>query len=541
MPSSLGIQVEIAHSPHPAIARLPTARTAFVGRTLRGPVGRPVLIANFTEFQRVFGGLWQPSCLGYSVEQFFDNGGQEAFVVRVANGARAATLSLPAGVGELNLRAARPGTREYLRACVDYDNMAPEDGGGFNLTVQRVRTQGAVHVEDQEIFRSLSVDPAAPRFIGAALARSEMVRAAGPMPAQRPDRTIDAASGLATGYVYSNADGDDGAPLTDYDLIGSAVDGTGLFALRDADDFNFLCIPPIARGTDLGASTLVVAARFCRDRRALLIVDPPSEWRTAADAISGLERWGFTSENALMHFPRILAYDKLRGRFESFAPCGVVAGLLARGDAQSPIWDVGGAEDLVMRPGYKPECQISDRERAKLAALGVNAIESVRTAARRSARLRTLAAWGAAESRFLRARRAGLFIVNCIARGTRWAASAPPTAHLDDAVEAQVRKFLLELFGAGAFAGRGEDDAFFVKCDRRFNDAAAGGARRFRLLIGFAAARIGEFHTFRITHSVDHDEVQAVTLNRLHDLRYSPAEIEWADRVASQLNPAAGR
>jgi hypothetical protein len=41
---------------------------------------------------------------------------------------------------------------------------------------------------------------------------------------------LDAASGLASGYVNSNCDGDDGAPLTDYDLIGRAEDRTGLFS-----------------------------------------------------------------------------------------------------------------------------------------------------------------------------------------------------------------------------------------------------------------------------------------------------------------------
>jgi len=93
-PGSLGIEVEEERGPDQTIARLVTARTAFVGRTLRGPVNRPVFITSFTEFQHVFGGLWQPSLLGYAVEQFFDNGGREALIVRVVNGARSATLSL---------------------------------------------------------------------------------------------------------------------------------------------------------------------------------------------------------------------------------------------------------------------------------------------------------------------------------------------------------------------------------------------------------------------------------------------------------------
>ena len=70
------------------IVRLPTATTGFVGRALRGPVNRPVRVRNFAEYSQVFGGLWQPSMLAYAVEQFFDNGGREAVIVRVVNGGR---------------------------------------------------------------------------------------------------------------------------------------------------------------------------------------------------------------------------------------------------------------------------------------------------------------------------------------------------------------------------------------------------------------------------------------------------------------------
>ena len=86
-PSNLGLQVAEERGPDHSISRLPTARTAFVGRTLRGPVNRPILIKSFLEFQQVFGGLWQPSLLGYAVEQYFDNGGRVALVVRACRSA----------------------------------------------------------------------------------------------------------------------------------------------------------------------------------------------------------------------------------------------------------------------------------------------------------------------------------------------------------------------------------------------------------------------------------------------------------------------
>ena len=139
-------------------------------------------------------------------------------------------------------------------------------------------------------------------LVGAALAGSQLVRVTGALPLGRPDRTLDPATGLATGYQSSNPDGDDGGPLSDYDLIGSAAAGTGLFALQSADHFSFLVIPPLSRERDVGFSTLLVAARLCRRRQALLLVDPPLEWHTADDALRGIRDWGLASEDACMYF-----------------------------------------------------------------------------------------------------------------------------------------------------------------------------------------------------------------------------------------------
>ncbi|MDE2295596.1 MAG: hypothetical protein KGL36_09090 [Gammaproteobacteria bacterium] len=521
-------------SPQPSILRLPTGRAAFVGRTLRGPVDQPVRVTGFAQFQSLFGGLWQPSSLGYAIEQFFDNGGREAIVVRVANGARGATVTLPTGDGRrLELRAVRPGTREFLRVCIDYDNLPADDPAAFNLTVQRVRAQGSLHVEDQEIHRRLSIRASdGPRFVTEALARSALVRVVGGPPASRPARTIDADNGLATGWIGSNADGDDGAPLTDYDLIGSEAERTGLFALDDAESFDLLYVPPLARDRDVGLATWLVAERFCRRRRALLIVDPPQAWQTADDAIEGFDAWGFQSENATMFFPRVLAYDKLRGRFETFAPGGAVAGMLARRDGRMPPWEEP-EESLepVLRPGYKPACLITEAQRIRLRTHGVNALLSLRPALRRGERPRTLAAGSVADFRYLAPRRTHSYILNCLVQGTRWAATADSGAAAFATIDAQVREFLGDLYRSGAFRGRGPDDAYFVVCDESLNAAARG----LTFLVGLAAARAGEFHAYRIVQTPAGGDAQPVTVNRWRDARFTPEQIEWVDRLASRL------
>ena len=495
-----------------AISRLPTAVTAFVGRTLRGPVDRPVALRGFGEFQQVFGGLWQPSPLSYAVEQFFENGGRRAVVVRVINGAAPSTLTLPCGGEALMLRALSPGSREALRASVDYDNIGTNEPECFNLVVQRVRALGSEHIEDQEIFRRLSVNPATSRFITTALQDSTLVRVQGEVPALRPDRTFRAGSRHPIGYVESNPDGDDGAPLTDYDLIGSPERRTGLFALAGTEGLHFLCIPPPSRDRDLGPSVLVVAEQFCRERQAMLIVDPPAEWTTCEEALHGLRELAFQSDHALMCFPRILAYDRLRGHYEPFANCGAVAGALARMDQQRPLWKAHLDDELLLRPGTRPARVLTEGERIRLSAHGVNALQSLRAARPQTLPLKTLAggAGGSAESSLLTRQRRVLLVMQSIERGTRWVVFEAHDRGVGRKVTRQVQAFLQPLVNAGLFGGEVGEEPCYVICDERINSADDLLQGKVNLLVGIHSGRAGEYQSFMVTHSAEGSRVRPV-------------------------------
>ncbi len=511
-----GIQVTEQAGPEQAIGRAPTAVTAFVGRTLRGPINRPVAISSFNDYQSIFGGLWQPSTLSYAVEQYFENGGRHALVVRVVNGARPPTLELPAGREILRLEALGCGTREYLRASVDYDGISAGEQDCFNLVIQRVRAAGSEHVEDQEIFRRLSIRADAIRFVAAALTESSLARVTGEVPVMRPERTLRHDGRGSIGYVHSNPDGDDGAPLTDYDIIGSAVSGSGVFALSAAGHFNFLCIPPLARETDIGMSVLLVAARFCRERNAMLIVDPPAGWTSAAAALRGLRERQFHHENALMYFPRVISFDRLRRRCEQFAPAGAVAGLLARTDEVCPLWTAAEGEEAILRPGYRPICAVSDAERVRLGQAGINTLQAVRPAVRLGLSTRTLAgsSSGSSDWKYLAARRLALFIVNSVERGTRWVVFESQGPELWQRVTLQVEAFLRSLDAKGAFIGRDHDEAYFVVCDDRVNSHADVRAGTLNILLGFGALRAGEYHAYLISHDAAGSRTRPVSVNR---------------------------
>jgi phage tail sheath protein FI len=514
-----------------AIGRVPTAVAAFVGRTLKGPVNRAVAISSFSDFQHIFGGLWQPAPLSYAIDHFFENGGSLAYVVRVANGARPPTVTLPAGASNLRLIGVNPGSREFLRASVDYDGIPENDADTFNLVLQRVRSAGSELIEDQEIFRRLSVLNQSNRYVANVLLESHLARVVGPVPIRRPERSVIGGSRSAIGYAVSNPDGDDGAPLTDYDVIGSATANTGMFALQAIPTFNLLCVPPLAREQDVGLSTLLVAAKFCRERHAILLVDPPSTWISPRSALEALRNWPFRSDNAVMYFPRVQSFDRLRGRAETFASCGAAAGMIARSDETSALWAATESEESFLRPGLRPAAVVSDAERLRLSQAGVNTLVSSRSNFRQPLSPRTLAAGGvgASDWKYLAARRLALFIASSVEQGTRWVLMEPNIPSTWERARALVDTFLGSLAEQGAFVGTSPDESHFAIADDRVNREESVAAGKFNLLYGFATSKPGEFDTWMVTHHPGSSRVRPVSVNRLATSKH---RVEWEIETA---------
>ena len=58
--------------------------TAFVGSAAKGPIDTPVRVRGIAEFKREFGALSFDHPLTYAVQQFFENGGRDALIARIA-------------------------------------------------------------------------------------------------------------------------------------------------------------------------------------------------------------------------------------------------------------------------------------------------------------------------------------------------------------------------------------------------------------------------------------------------------------------------
>ena len=166
-PTFPGVYIEEIPSGVHTITGVATSIAAFIDYFTMGPMNEAVQILSFGDFERQFGGLNSLSEASYAIQQFFLNGGSEAWVVRVASSGPA-----PAGVniadsagggGVLTVTAIDEGTwGDNLRVRVDSAGTT----GLFNLTVSLYQTQGSRSVVvEQEVFRNLSMISTDPTFV----------------------------------------------------------------------------------------------------------------------------------------------------------------------------------------------------------------------------------------------------------------------------------------------------------------------------------------------------------------------------------------
>jgi hypothetical protein len=160
-PTYPGVYIEEIPSGVRTIVGVATSVAAFIDFFRRGPMNRAVQIFSMADFEREFGGLDTRSEASYAIQQFFLNGGTEAWVVRTASGesppATVLLLAKPGGDEVLRVSARDPGAwGNAIRVEIDYDTTDPESL--FNLMVSEVAIQnGRPTVVRDETFRNLTM------------------------------------------------------------------------------------------------------------------------------------------------------------------------------------------------------------------------------------------------------------------------------------------------------------------------------------------------------------------------------------------------
>jgi phage tail sheath protein FI len=483
-----GVYIEELPSGVRPILGVSTSTTAFVGRARKGPVDEPTTIHSFGDFDRLFGGLWQDSRMSFAVRQYFDNGGREAVIVRVTRGAATRAAASTATLSGLQLEASSPGGwGDELTVAVDHASSDPS--ALFNLTVVDTATG------DRETLRNLSVDAASPAFVRSYLEqRSRFVRV---VESSSIPSTLPAA---ATATPLTG--GADGGDIRDADVAPTSG-RRGIRALDAVDVFSLLCLPPLAEGTDVNPATFRDAAAYLDSagRRAMLIVDPPAS-ATDPAAIQGFQgTLNLADADAAIFWPRLLAPNPLKNNLiEEFAPCGAVAGVMARTDATRGVWKAPAGTEASIRGVSGLSYALTDPENGDLNPLGLNAL--------RTFPLIGTVVWGARTLRgadaladqwkYVSVRRTALFIEETLFRGLKWVVFEPNDEPLWAQIRLNVGAFMNSLFRQGAFQGTTPAQAYFVKCDAETTNQTDIDAGIVNIVVGFAPLKPAEFVVLKI-------------------------------------------
>jgi phage tail sheath protein FI len=176
-----GVYIEEQTGPG-VIAGVGTSTAAFIGPALRGPINEAQRISSFDEFLNLYaisqpdGSLWPYMTsphwfyMAHAVRGFFENGGRQAYIVRVGT-ARAAAWDVKNNANEVVFRV-----------------QAKQEGvGGDNITVQ-VQSANATGVAGRDVAKgtatvqiingvNITVNNASPFRVGDIVTKDESVRA----------------------------------------------------------------------------------------------------------------------------------------------------------------------------------------------------------------------------------------------------------------------------------------------------------------------------------------------------------------------------
>jgi phage tail sheath protein FI len=402
-----GVFVEEIPSGTVTITGVATSITAFVGRTLTGPT-EPIDCFNYADFTQHFGGRSYDFPLSYAVEDFFQNGGGQAIIVRV----------LPA---------------------------------------------------------------------------------AG-----------------ATGTLMAD------------DYVGDAaqLNRTGIYALDRVDLFNLLCIPWDQRGKDLPDVVYRKAAEYCVKRRAMLILDPPSNWIDHARAGDfgkiqptdlNISSPDMRERNCAVYFPRVKKADSERGgSVDVFPACGIIAGVMATTDANLGVWKAPAGITASINGIVGLEMSLTDDQNGVLNRVGINCLRTFPMSGPVVWGARTLqgADFLGDDYKYISVRRFALFIEESLDRGTKFAVFEPNDETLWSKLRLAVGAFMADLWRQGALFGAAPSSAYAVACDQTTTTQSDIDRGIVNIVIFFAPLKPAEFVALRIQQQAGQTPRQEPPISR---------------------------
>ncbi len=550
---SPGVYVEEYDNSPRSIEGVGTSTAGFIGFAEKGPViGAPSLVTNIKSFTRQFGGFLSEYThgeyrfLAHSVEQFFANGGTRCYVTRVVpEDAKTAGMD----VGILSLEAANPGKwgnriqisfntvtkrkmqliaksgdKTYVAKSVDgfregdlvlfegqYNRIATiydetvnfeeefdEDPVDTDVVPSKVLFLVNFDMivrfnDDVESYGDLSLNRTASNFIGARLAKSELIKLE---VVKDPDISNPVSQLLAEDVesgMISLEGGSDGSmsKVTAGTFIG-VDDGpgkrTGIQSFLENGIISMIAIPGVTI-----PEVVVALVGHCENTKSrFAVLDMPEDQYKTEDLIR--YRSMVDSTYCAMYHPWIQVFDRSANKPGFIPPSGAVMGIYSRTDIARGVHKAP-ANEVVFCTGL--EVNYTKGEQDILNPEGINLIRALPG--------QGIRVWGARTAssnsafKYVNVRRLFIFVEESIRANTNWVVFEPNDATLWNRVQLTISSFLNSLWNQGMLAGGSPGEAYFVEIGTTTmtQDDIMNG--RLICNIGIAPSRPAEFVIFRVT------------------------------------------
>jgi phage tail sheath protein FI len=471
-----GLTVEVAAPPAVLPPPLRTDVAGFIGATRRGPIGTAVRVEGLNEYHDVFGDLDPAAATSYAIHGYFENGGELAWVTRVAGAEATATalwsvtdLDTFSPVTDFQVDATSPGKWA--------------DGGQVTVWYRSGSLAGPAEVdvrvvipgETVEVFTRIPV-----KNIPDRLADSHLIRF---VPVQGSDGAATAPASAApygkkielSLSLGSRAASDSAIAAPDVNDYLAAVQ-----ALADQPEVAIVAAPDLGRHlTDDNDRKTVVSALLSTaatqlDRLVLLDVPPvPSDPSDKTLPPLGVLAWASAVlptdsaqlRAAAVYYPGLLVPDPLGGLtapLRALPPSGHVAGVISRLDRERGAYYT--PANVTLDDAVDLDPALTEPEQEVIFAAGLNLL--------RCGPGRGLQVWGgrtldvtASPVSYVAHRR----LVHRLVRAVHQVADPlvfdinGPELRLN--LVRGVTSVLLAAFRAGALAGTVPQQAFRVVCD----------------------------------------------------------------------------
>jgi uncharacterized protein len=219
-------------------------------------------------------------------------------------------------------------------------------------------------------------------------------------------------------------------------------------------------------------------------------------------------RYQISGAEGAVYFPWICIHQGV-SKLQVVPPCGHVAGIYARSDAQTGVFKAPANE--IIEGAFDLEVSLSSNEQAELNHAGVNCF--------RSSPSRGIRVWGARtlsvqeHDQFISTRRLFLTLVRWIEKNMSDLVFESNDSSIWNRIKYRLEGYCYELFQKGALKGQSPGEAYYVKCDRELNGIDVRELGKVISEVGLAPVVPAEFIIVRITQSASGIATTTLSLN----------------------------